>query len=94
MDEMSISCADEVVTMMAKRNIDLSAFRDEIAQELFEDGLLQGNWDSVIVVGDYEIRCINEDEYEQHMDEDDSETPAWDDMVGSTSLGHIWVFPA
>ena len=73
---------------------DHRAHLEKIAQELFEDGLLQGNWDPTITFDDNklaQIRCINEDEYEQYMDENDEDTPSWNSRVCRCEFGYIWV---
>ena len=76
--------ADEVIELLNKTGKgDYTKYREQIADELIENGLYSGNWDTSIDFDDMPgLRAINEDEYEQHMDDNDSK-PVWDDMVGS-----------
>ncbi len=87
----SLDAADEVLEHMNGLTppVDLTAHRDTIAKEVFDDGLLRGNWDSATHVDGYTIRAINEDEYDQHMPE--SEKPDWDKMAFHGSLGYVWI---
>lgn len=65
-----------------KDKFDFTPHIDAIAEDI-ENYMFNGSWDHTIDV-DVEgvpcIRAIHEDEYEQHMDEDDEDTPKWDDV--------------
>ncbi|EBS4516504.1 hypothetical protein DQT32_03640 [Salmonella enterica subsp. enterica serovar Braenderup] len=55
---------------------------DKIAEDI-NDYVYNGNWDHTIDVevnGVPCIRVIQEDEYDQHMDEDDEDTPSYDEV--------------
>lgn len=89
----SVESADEVVEHLKKMGVDISAHHGEIAKDVFDDGLLNGNWDSSISVGGYHIRAINEDEYEQHMEDNEhaDDVPNRDDMAFEGRLGFVWI---
>ena len=63
--------ADEVIAESAEEGHDYSSKREDIAR-LFEDQLWKGNWDSSTTFedGTKDLRLIQEDEYDQHMDDD------------------------
>lgn len=72
------------------KGIDFQPHFDTIASDI-ENYVYNGNWDHTIDVDDAnfpDIRVIEENEYDQHMDEDDEDTPSWDDLlqVGSYYL--------
>ena len=72
---MSTNCtqeADEVIAALQKHGLDYTAKRDHIAQ-LFSEYLYNGNWDCTTDFedGTLDLRLIQEDEYDQHMDNDD-----------------------
>ena len=73
--QTALDCADEVIKdLLENGNGDYSGGRGEIAR-VFEDELWDGFWDSStdfapsLSLGN--LRFIQEDEYDQHMDEDD-----------------------
>jgi hypothetical protein len=86
----SYNDADEVIKHALVKGVDLSAHREQIAQELFDDGLLNGNWDCSIELEDLKIRVINEDEYDQHMDHV-KDKPTWKSMTARIMLGYLWI---
>lgn len=65
-----------------KPKFDFTPHINKIAEEI-NDYVFNGNWDHTIDVevdGVPWIRVIQEDEYDQHMDEDDEDTPSYDDV--------------
>lgn len=75
MSDTTINClgeADEVIKALLETGLDYSAKREEIAR-LFYDQLYNGNWDCTTDFDDGtpDLRLIQEDEYDQHMDDDD-----------------------
>lgn len=64
--------ADEVILALQKEGYDYSHKRAEIAQ-LFDEQLYHGNWDCTTDFDDGtpDLRLIQEDEYDQHMDLED-----------------------
>ena len=67
-----LSEADEVVKALLEHGLDYTAKREEIAQ-LFDDYLYNGNWDCSTDFDDGtpDLRLIQEDEYDQHMLDDE-----------------------
>ena len=63
--------ADEVIKALLEEGHDYTAKREEIAR-LFNEQLYDGNWDCTTDFGDGtpDLRLIQEDEYDQHMDDD------------------------
>lgn len=63
--------ADDVIRKLAEHGKDYSSKRDDIAR-LFNEQLYQGFWDSSTSFDDGtpDLRLIQEDEYDQHMDDD------------------------
>ncbi|HET8686079.1 MAG TPA: hypothetical protein VFM18_05365 [Methanosarcina sp.] len=87
----SIDAAQELVQQLKEIGLDYSKYELQIAEEMFENGILRGLWDTVVHFDDKpSLRIINEDEYEQHMDEDDVDTPEWDDIIFTHSYGYVW----
>ena len=85
----ALIAADEIIGEMQKRGQDYSAYREQIAEELYDSGVWNGNWDSTAYFGDMEpLRLIQEDEYDQSMDED--EKPDWDDMIAQVQGGYLF----
>ncbi|MNK40199.1 hypothetical protein D3C87_588420 [compost metagenome] len=90
MDE-SYSSADQVIKDLAAQGHDYSAHREEIAR-VFDEYLFNGNWDSCTEIDlpdVQELRFIQEDEYDQHMD-NDPDKPEWDDMLGYMAGHYVW----
>lgn len=84
--------ADEIITAMASKGHDYSAHRDQIALELLEEGVWEGNWD---VTTEFEdglpgLRLIQEDEYDQHMD-DDPDAPGHNEILAETRGGYLFL---
>ena len=70
-------------TIKDAKDIDFQPHFDIIAQHI-KDYVFNGMWDTTIDVEDPhfpDIRVIEETEYDQHMDEDDENTPSWDDVI-------------
>ncbi len=77
--------ADDLITNLLEiTGIDYSAHRHQLAKEIWYEGFWDGNNDITVEFEDglRSIRCIQEDEYDQHMDEDEDK-PDWDKMLTS-----------
>ncbi len=88
----SLAVADEIIKDIA--STDYSAGRAEIAR-VIRDDIWNGNWDSqtdfeAIGLSLPDLRIIEENEYDQSMDDD--EKPDWDTMLTDCSAGYV--FPA
>ena len=63
--------ADDIInSLKSHTDVDYTPYRDEIAR-CFDEGLWQGNWDvrtDIGVPGVRDLRLIQEDEWDQHMD--------------------------
>ena len=71
--------------------LDYSMHREAIA-DLYEHGHWNGSNDVYLRTGDASLpnlRFIQEDEYDQSMDEDE-DRPEWDEMICSTDNGYVW----
>lgn len=83
-EEASLA-ADEVVSILHRHNpkIDYSSKRDDIAR-LIDDDIWNGHWDTSTFFDDGtpDIRLIQEDEYDQHMDEGDEDGNERPDYIG------------
>lgn len=88
----SLLAADQLVEDVKKATgSDYSKHRELIATQLYHNGIFNGNWDSSTNLGDPELkdlRRIQEDEYDQSMDEDDR--PTWDSMICQTGGDYVW----
>lgn len=84
-DAEALQNADQVIAaLLDQGHGDYSKYREQIA-ELWsgEYGLWKGNYDATTDLGDdtlQDLLCIQEDHYDQHMDEDEDK-PEWDDMI-------------
>lgn len=94
--EESLRNADEIIKLLADNDQgDYSAFRREIALDIYDNGHFNGNWDSHFNPDDYGsdltgFRVIQEDEYDQHMDEDEDK-PEVETMLGDVPNGYLWM---
>jgi hypothetical protein len=83
MIQEALDAADEVIAGMKKHGLDYTKHRDTIALA-FDEGLLEGNNEATVdVEGDETVRnlrIIQEDHYDQHMDEDE-DVPEWDKQL-------------
>ena len=89
----ALLAADRIVSvLMSQHHGDYSAYRDEIAQVLYEDGLWSGNWDASREPPSPgtlpPLRLIEENEYDQSMPDD--EKPAWATMIGQVRGGYLF----
>ena len=88
--------ADQLISQVrANKGLDYSKYRELIAQQLFDEGMLEGNWDVTTDLGDSilpELRAVQEDEYDQHMDDEENK-PDWDSQVAYTVSvpAYIWL---
>jgi hypothetical protein len=95
-NEESLRNADEIIELMAQLGHgDYGAFRKEIALDIYDNGHFSGNWDAFFNPDEYGsslpgFRVIQEDEYDQHMDEDEDK-PDHDSMVGDVPNGYLWM---
>ena len=97
-DAEELRNADDVIeTLTREGHGDYSAFRREIALDIYSNGHYAGNDTAQFVVSDYDeastlsdFYVIQEDHYDQHMDED-PDKPSWDSMVGSVANGYLWM---
>lgn len=87
----AVKLADRLIAAIkAENGTDYTPVRDELIA-MFDDDLLNGNWDTTSDFGGAlpDLRIIEENEYDQSMDED--EKPDWDSMI--VNIGY-YVFPA
>jgi hypothetical protein len=83
--------ADDVIETLKQAGHDYSNNREEIA-ELFDEYLYNGNYDMTLEFSDKpDSRFIQEDEFDQHMD-DDEDVPKHEDQL-CYAAGH-YIFPA
>lgn len=88
--EDSYKAADDTITRLKAVGLDYSLYREQIAQ-VYDEGIFEGNADcetEINVEGVRELRFIQEDEYDQHMDEDE-EKPDWEDML-CDGYAYVW----
>ena len=79
-DELNL--ADQLIEQLKRHGLDYSAHRTKLATEIWFNGLYAGNDDVTVHFDDLpDIRVIQEDHYDQHMDDEDK--PSWDDMICS-----------
>lgn len=92
LSEDALKAADGLIADVLKANQrDYSQHRIQIASELYDKGLWNGNWDSSVELEDSELpdlRLIQEDEYDQSMSDD--EKPDWNKMICSVPDGYLW----
>jgi len=95
-NDESLRNADEIIKTLAETGHgDYSALRKEIALDIYDNGHFNGNWDSHFNPDEYDsdltgFRVIQEDEYDQHMDEDEDK-PSWESMVADVPNGYLWM---
>lgn len=97
-DQQELNYADQLISMLEERGYgDYSAFRREIALDIYANGHFAGNDtasfdpeehdESSTLPGFY---VIQEDHYDQHMDED-PDKPTWESMVADVPNGYLWM---
>ena len=78
--------ADQLIANLLKfHGLNYSAHREQLAVEIWHEGFWEGNDDITVDVeaeGLRTLRCIQEDHYDQHMDED-KDRPGWSRMIFS-----------
>lgn len=97
-DAQELSGADEIIKALADGGHgDYSAFRREIALNIYTNGHYSGNDTAHFVPQEHDenstldsFYVIQEDHYDQHMD-DDPEKPEWDNMVAEVMNGYLWM---
>lgn len=80
----AVNAAEELVDALKEAGYDYSSVVEKIAIELFHEGLLHGNWDVTVEFDDPSLkplRAIQEDEYDQSMDDSEEDVPAHEDML-------------
>ena len=84
----ALSNADAVIATLKKSGIDYTEYRDQIAL-VWNEGIWEGNWDSTTELdGAKDLRMIQEDEYDQSMDED--EKPPFEEQIAY--IGGCYIF--
>lgn len=97
-DAQELSGADEIIKILAKNGHgDYSAFRKEIALDIYTNGHYAGHDTAYFVPQEYDGKStldgfyvIQEDHYDQHMD-NDPEKPSWDSMEAEVMNGYLWM---
>jgi len=89
--------ADEVIAALVKKlgKDDFTPYERNLIALAFDEGLLEGNNEANV---DFEgsrkfsLRIIQEDHYDQHMD-DDEDKPEWDDQFCYvvTLPAYVWI---
>lgn len=83
--------AQELVdVMLQSHGIDYSD-QFEFIRTWADENMWNGNWDLTIEFDNpkyRDLRLIQEDEYDQHMDDD--ENPDWDSMLGDADCYYIF----
>jgi len=99
-DEQELRGADSIIEAMAAANHgDYSAFRTQIALDIYTNGHFNGNWDVTFFPQDHDeastlagFRVIQEDEYDQAMDDGNAEdAPDHDDMIAEVNNGYLFL---
>lgn len=86
----ALKAADNVIGLLfAHRGMDYSSARNAIA-EAFDEYLFEGTWDATVLASEGgrqlpDLRIIEENEYDQSMDEDEDRP---ENPVGMVSSGH------
>lgn len=76
----SYDAADQVIDGLRALGFDYSDGREELAR-CFDEDIFNGNWDTTTDFADLrDLRLIQEDEYDQSMDED-PDRPDEDDIL-------------
>jgi hypothetical protein len=96
-DTQELSGADEIIEVLKEKGHgDYTAFRREIALDIYANGHYAGNdtahfnpdkYDETSTLPGFYV--IQEDHYDQHMDEDEDK-PSWDSMVAMVQNGYLW----
>lgn len=87
----ALKAAQNIIDALKGKGRDLSAEKEEIARAI-DEGIWEGNWDTTteFTSGAEDIRLIQEDEYDQSMDDD--EKPDLGDQLGYGA--GCYIFPA
>lgn len=96
-DTQELSGADEIIEVLKEKGHgDYTAFRREIALDIYANGHYAGNDTAYFNPDEYDAASslpgfyvIQEDHYDQHMDEDEDK-PTWDNMVAMVQNGYLW----
>lgn len=97
-DQQELNYADQLISMLEERGYgDYSAFRREIALDIYANGHFAGNDTASFDPEEHDetstlqgFYVIQEDHYDQHMDED-PDKPTWEDMVCDVPNGYLWM---
>lgn len=92
-EEHALASADQLIEdVFSHTGVNYVGYRETIAKQLYENGIYDGNWDSSTDLEDLvfkDLRLIQEDEYDQSMDEDE-DRPSEDSMICQTTDGYVW----
>jgi hypothetical protein len=96
-DARELRDADAIIAAMAKAGHgDYSAFRREIALDIYTTGHYEGNGEAVFEPGLHDSKSklvsftvYQEDYYDQGMSED--EQPAWENMIAEVPNGYLYL---
>lgn len=89
--EQSLRDADRLIaTLNGAIGVDYTPVRAELAEQIFFNGHWEGNWDVTtdLPLGFRNLRSIQEDQYDQHMD-DDEDKPDWDKLIHTNPV-YVW----
>lgn len=97
-DQQELNYADRLISMLEERGYgDYSAFRREIALDIYANGHFAGNDTASFDPEEHDetstlqgFYVIQEDHYDQHMDED-PDKPTWESMVCDVPNGYLWM---
>lgn len=85
---------NDVLKQLEEAGYDYSSCREAIAR-MFDEELLNGHQDNIVeavIHGMKNLRFIQEDHYDQFMD-DDEDKPSWDSMLFYTCIipAYVWL---
>ncbi len=87
-DDALEHATDLIKTLLVNTKLDYSPYLLKIAKEIWDEGHWCGVWDITVTFDDLPaLRAIQEDEWDQHMDDEDK--PTWDKMIDSSPV-YVW----
>jgi hypothetical protein len=97
-DAASLRNADQLIAMLDERGYgDYTGFRTQIALDIYDNGHYSGHDTAHFDPQEHDetstlqgFYVIQEDHYDQHMDED-PDRPEWTDMVCDVPNGYLWM---
>jgi hypothetical protein len=84
--------AEELIQILKiQYNLDYSSHKEYIAEQIWNSGHWLGHWSVLVIFPDGlpSLKAIQEDEYDQHMD-DGEDRPSWDKMIDSVGSAYLW----